>query len=214
MAEPATELPDVESVVDGVGAQLRSLRRSHALTLAQLSTATGIALSTLSRLEAGQRRASLDVLLKLARIYRVTLDELVAAPATGDPRVHPTPTTRYGMTWLPLTRNPGGLQAYKLIIPAGFPSREPEQRSHPGYEWIYVLHGRIRLLLGEHDLTLTAGEVAELDTRTPHAFTNPTTTPVELLLLLGADGQRAHVRARPRRSPPKTTAVEIGNSSH
>lgn len=115
------------------------------------------------------------------------------------------------MTWLPLTHRPGGLQAFKLIIPAGFGAAEPEQRSHPGYEWLYVLDGRLRLLLDDHDLALAAGEVAEFDTRTPHAFANPAAFPVELLILLGADGQRAHVRARPRRTstPAKVDAVEL-----
>ena len=71
---------------------------------------------------------------------------------------------------------------------------------HPGYEWLYVLSGRVRLLLGEHDLVLTAGEVAEFDTRTPHWFGNAsTTTTLEVLSLFGPQGERMHVRARPRR---------------
>ncbi|MGB3257999.1 MAG: cupin domain-containing protein [Ornithinimicrobium sp.] len=74
----------------------------------------------------------------------------------------------------------------------------PDQRSHQGYEWMYVLDGRLRLFLGDHDLTLTPGEVAEFDTRTPHAFVNPTCTPTELLILISAEGQRAHVRASPQ----------------
>jgi len=54
-----------------------------------------------------------------------------------------------------------------------------------------------RLLLGDHDVVLTPGEAAEFDTHTPHAFLNPGPTPTELLILLGAQGQRAHVRTRP-----------------
>jgi oxalate decarboxylase/phosphoglucose isomerase-like protein (cupin superfamily) len=82
---------------------------------------------------------------------------------------------------------------------------EPEQRSHEGYEWMYVLDGRLRLLLGDHELVLTPGEVAEFDTHTPHAFTNPADTPTELLILISAQGQRAHARARPARSAPNPT---------
>lgn len=201
MADATTTPPDIPAVVDGVGARLRGLRRSRAMTLAQLSEATGVSLSTLSRVEAGGRAPSLDILLRLARTYRVTLDDLVGAPATGDPRLHPTPRTRYGMTWLSLSQEAGGIQAFKLIIPVGFPTGEPHQGSHEGHEWLYVLGGRLRLLLGEHDLVLTAGEVAEFDTRTPHAFTNPGDVPAELLILLGPQGQRAHVRARPARAP-------------
>jgi len=191
---------DVDAVLDGVGARLRSLRRSRALTLADLSRATGTSQATLSRLESGERRPSLELLLRLARTYRVTLDELVDAPDTGDPRIHPRASVRHGVTWVPLTRRPGGLQAFKAVVPAGYPAGEPEQRSHRGYEWMYVLDGRLRLLLGEHDLVLTPGEIAEFDTRTPHAFANPTAVATELLVLVSAEGQRAHVRARPARA--------------
>ncbi|RDG35507.1 cupin domain-containing protein, partial [Streptomyces corynorhini] len=117
---------------------------------------------------------------------------------TGDPRVHPRPFTRYGMTFLPLTRHLGGVQAYKQIIPAG--QRQVcdlEQRVHEGYEWIYVLSGRLRLVLGTHDLVLTPGEVVEFDTRTPHAWTSAGPEAVEFLSLFGPQGERMHVRARP-----------------
>lgn len=191
---------DIDTVLDGVGARLRGLRHTRAMTLADLAAATGTSQATLSRLESGERRPSLELLLRLARTYRVTLDELVDAPDTGDPRIHPRASVRYGMTWVPLTRKPGGLQAFKVVIPAGFPAGEPKQRSHEGYEWMYVLDGRLRLLLGEHDLTLTPGEIAEFDTHTPHAFTNPAATPTELLILISAQGQRTHVRARPARA--------------
>jgi len=196
---------DIDTVIDGVGARLRGLRRTRSMTLADLAEATGTSQVTLSRLESGARRPSLDLLLRLARTYRVTLDELVDAPDTGDPRIHARPSVRYGVTWVPLTRRAGGLQAFKLVIPGGFPAGEPEQRSHEGYEWMYVLDGRLRLLLGGHELVLTPGEVAEFDTHTPHAFTNPADTPTELLILISAQGQRAHVRARPARSAPNLT---------
>lgn len=189
----------VDAVLGALGDRLRRRRRARAMTLADLAAATGVSASLLSRLETGRRRPTADVLLQLARVHQVTLDDLVGAPATADPSVHPRPSQRFGMTWLPLNGRPGGIQAYKLIIPAGFGGSEPEQRSHEGYEWLYVLTGRLRLLLGNHDLELLAGEVAEFDTHVPHAFTNPAATATEVLVLIGPQGQRAHVRARPAR---------------
>ncbi len=189
--------PAVDQVLDAVGPRLRSVRRQRGATLAQLSESTGISVSTLSRLEAGQRRPTLELLLLLARAHQVPLDELVDAPATGDPRIHPRPVTRNGMTVIPLTRRPGGLQAYKMVMPARWPARVPELQVHEGYEWLYVLSGRLRLLLGEHDVVLTPGEVAEFDTHSPHAFTNPNPEPVEVLVLFGPQGERMHVRAHP-----------------
>jgi transcriptional regulator with XRE-family HTH domain len=181
-----------------VGARLRHLRERRDLTLADVSTETGISVSTLSRLESGQRKATLELLLPLARAYQVQLDELVNAPPTGDPRIHMRPVQRAGMTFIPLTRQAGGgLQAFKLIIPA---AREcPEQASHEGYEWMYVLSGRVRLRLGDQDLVLAAGEAAEFDTRVPHSFASAGRASVELLILFGSQGERTHLRARATR---------------
>jgi transcriptional regulator with XRE-family HTH domain len=174
------------------------LRRQRGATLAQLSGTTGISVSTLSRLESGQRRPTLELLLPLARAHQVPLDELVDAPATGDPRIHPRPIRRHGVTFIPLTRRPGGLQAYKQIIPARLqPPCEPGLQVHEGYEWLYVLSGRLRLLLGEHDVILMPGEVAEFDTHIPHWFGNPGPEPAEVISLFGPQGERLHVRARP-----------------
>jgi transcriptional regulator with XRE-family HTH domain len=185
------------AVLSAVGPRLRALRLERGATLTQLSASTGISVSTLSRLEAGQRRPTLELLLPLARAHQVPLDELVGAPETGDPRVHPRPFDRGGVTVIPLTRRPGGIRAFKQVYPPGWPGREPEQKSHEGYEWLYVLSGRMRMLLGDHDVELTAGEVVEFDTHVPHWFGNPGPEPAEVLTLYGPQGERAHVRARP-----------------
>lgn len=196
-------LLDLDDVLDRVGPRLRALRLERGATLTQLSASTGISVSTLSRLESGRRRPTLELLLPLARAHKLPLDELVDAPATGDPRVHQRPVVRNGMTYVPLTRKPGGMQSFKMIIPAdGGRDCEPQPQSHEGYEWLYVLSGRLRLLLGEHDLVLGPGEVAEFDTHVPHWFGAAGSDPVELLSIFGPQGERIHVRARPARKQP------------
>lgn len=186
-------------VVAEVGPRLRALRLRRQITLADLSTATGISVSTLSRLESGQRKATLELLLPLARAHGVPLDDLLGAPATGDPRVHIRPITRYGQVILPLSRGSGGLQVFKHVIPASAPQGEPTPQVHEGYEWMYVIKGQLRLVLGEHDIVLPAGEAAEFDTRTPHWFGRAGEESVEFLSLFGPQGQRMHVRAAPAR---------------
>ena len=60
-----------------------------------------------------------------------------------------------------------------------------------------MLSGRLRLILGDYDLVLGPGEVAEFDTRVPHCVANPGPQPAEILTLFGPQGERLHVRARP-----------------
>lgn len=203
-----------DEVLTTVGPRLRALRQQRGVTLSQLGAATGISVSTLSRLESGGRRPTLELLLALARFHRVPLDDLVGTPTIGDPRVHRRPVVRHGVTIVPLTRRPGGVQAYKMVYPPRVPAGEPTPQVHEGYEWLYVLSGRIRLLLGGHDLTLDAGEVAEFDTRTPHWFGNPFDVPAEILSLFGPQGERLHVRARPTRpTRPAPSAPAPAQSS-
>lgn len=190
-----------DDVLDAVGPRLRALRRNRGITLAGLATTTGVSESTLSRLESGQRRPSLELLLPLARIYDVPLDDLVGAPRTGDPRIHLKPIRRFGMTFVPLSRRPGGVHAFKMIIPAPPEPLEPIPQTHEGFEWLYVLNGRLRLVIGERDLTLPPGEAAEFDTSLPHWLGSADGGLVELLILFGLQGVRAHVRTDPQRSP-------------
>lgn len=194
---------DVDQTLTSVGPRLRALRQERETTLADLAAETGISVSTLSRLESGSRRPTLELLLPLARAYDVTLDELVDAPPTGDPRVTLRATRTRDMTMVPLTRRPGGTQAYKIVLPGRGPrARAPELKTHEGYEWVYVLDGELRLRLAHHDLVLSPGEAAEFDTRTPHWFGSAGTEPVEFLSLFGKEGERTHLRVRPK---PRST---------
>jgi transcriptional regulator with XRE-family HTH domain len=187
----------IAAALDSVGPRLKHLRTQRGVTLADLSGTTGISTSTLSRLETGQRRPSLEVLLPLAQAYRVPLNELVGAPEVGDPRVRLKPRRVNGRTVIPLTQQPSGMQAWKILIPAD--QTEPAPRVHDGYEWLYVLAGRMRLVLGDQDLVLSAGEAAEFDTRLPHWFGSTGGRSAEVLSLFGRQGERVHVRAKSRR---------------
>jgi transcriptional regulator with XRE-family HTH domain len=192
---------DHDPVLDAVGQRLRSVRQHNHLSLAGLSAMTGISTSTLSRLESGGRKPTLELLLALARAYQMPLDDLVGAPPAGDPRIRLRPFRRNGRTLIPLSRQQSGPRAYKIIVPPAGPGDDFEQKVHEGHEWMYVLSGRLRLRLAEHDFVMKAGQVAEFDTRVPHWFGSATQEPAEVLVLFGPQGERLHVRARPKRAP-------------
>jgi transcriptional regulator with XRE-family HTH domain len=196
MADPSAR----PNVLAAVGPRLRRLRERRGLTLTALADRTGISKSTLSRLENGERKPSLELLLPLAQAFHLPLDELVGAPRVGDPRVRTRPRTRNGRLVYPLTQQSSAMAVWKVVIP---PEREHRLRSHAGHEWLYVLSGEMRLILGEHDITMQSGEVAEFDTRLPHWFGPSGDEPVEILSVHGRHGERMHVRAgrRPDHQP-------------
>jgi transcriptional regulator with XRE-family HTH domain len=190
-------MDDVEELVNAVGPRLRALRQQRNVTLTGLSQSTGISVSTLSRLESGSRRPTLELLLALAKAHQVPLEQLVGSTPTQDPRVPLRPIRNEGQTVVPLSRQPGGIRAFQHRIDAGPRTVDPKLRTHEGYEWLYVLSGRLRLRVGDLDLVLRRGEVAEFDTREPHWFGSADGRPVEMLSLFGPQGERMHVKVRP-----------------
>ena len=205
MANPVADRQDAamgdhqDTVPEDFGSRLRALRRSRGSTLAELAAETGLTASTLSRLENGLRRPTVEQLLPLARVHGVALDDLVGVRRTGDPRVHLRPVTRDGMTFVPLSGRAGGLQAFKVVYPPASRWGEPALKTHEGHEWFFVLDGGVRLVLGERELVLRAGEAAEFDTRIPHWIGSADERPAELLTLVGPQGEKAHLAVSRRR---------------
>lgn len=179
--------PNTAAIINAIGPRLRRLRTARGLTLAELSERTGLSLSALSRLETGRRQPTLDVLIPLANSYRVSLDRLVAAPETGDPRVRlEARTLAGGGVVVPLTRYPGRVQVFKQVLGP----REPELVRHQGRAWLYVLSGTLRLLLGDEEHLLGPGETAQFDSSVPHWFGPADGLAVEILHLFGPHGEQ------------------------
>ncbi|MFJ9690658.1 helix-turn-helix domain-containing protein [Kitasatospora sp. NPDC101183] len=192
---------DVTRTLAAMGPRLRTVRERRGVTLTDVSRATGISPSTLSRIETGRRKPTLEVVLHLAQEYGVGLDEL--AGTAPEPRSPAPPSFGDDKAVLPLTRYVGGLHAHKHVLPAATqPPGRPRQTSHEGHEWLCVLYGRLWLALGDQDLVLTAGDAVEFDTRTPHGVANAGSTgPVEYLIMFGPQGERLRLRTPPTAGP-------------
>ena len=177
--------------------RLRALRIGAGRTIEDVAAAAGMAPSTLSRLEGGKRRLTVDHLGVLAAALGTSVDALLAPEPRQDPRVRPRIHEAQGLRVAALSRGtaPGVPRAFHLTIR---PTRTtPDQRSHEGHEWLYVLSGRVRLLLGDDELLLEAGEAAEFSTWTPH-WLGAVDGPAEVLALMGPQGERVHLRTQRR----------------
>jgi transcriptional regulator with XRE-family HTH domain len=182
-----TALADIEHIVR---TRLRSLRTTLGLSLDDLSARTNLSPSTISRIETGKRTISLDVLLPLASGLQVGLDVLLDVSGDEDVVIRPTPSRVDGRTTWALSRPDSSTVAVKTRVEPT--ATRPQQRVHPGHDWLFVLSGRLLLLLGDREITVEAGEAAEFATMTPHAFV-AVDGPAELLMIFDRDGQRAHV---------------------
>ncbi len=183
MAEPG-------EIDHAVRSRLRSLRNTLGLSLDELAARTHLSPSTISRVETGKRTISLDILLPLAAALHVDLDALLDVRSDEDVVIHPTPSSSGERTTWMLSRPTGRTLAVKMRLEPT--DRAAEQRVHPGHDWFFVIKGRVRLSLGDRDITVDTGEAAEFTTMTPHAFT-AIDEPAELIMIFDRDGQRAHI---------------------
>ena len=193
--EPHSSLALIQESLEAVGDRLRNIRKRRKLTLADVADRTGVSISTLSRLESGRRRPTLDLLVLMAAVYRVALEELVGAPLTGDPRIHLQPIRQADAVVVPLTGQDAPVQAVKMVLPVHHGDRRPVMANpHGGYEWLYVLRGAIDLWLSDTSTRVRAGEAAEFDTRQPHGFKNASAKQAaEVLSLFSREGHQIHV---------------------
>jgi transcriptional regulator with XRE-family HTH domain len=192
-----------------VGSRLRAARRARGWSLEALAARAGMSASTLSRLESGKRQASLELLVPLTRHLGIRIDDLLAAEPP-DPRVRRESMRRDRMIIEPLAPEDSPTQTYKItFLPTTTP---PALRVHDGWEWLYVLSGRLRLRLGEQDLILGRGEAAEFHTHVPHSLSAAGSRPVQILSIFNETGARIHLHGTTDDGERRADRVRPGSS--
>ena len=177
-----------------IRARIRGLRLARGWSLDALSVRCHLSPSTLSRIETGHRRISIDQLTPIARALGTSLDQLVEPVEDDDVVIRPQRDRGHGaVSWM-LTRDdePHGLAVAKMRITAR--RHTGELGVHPGHEWFTVLSGTARLQLGERVILVESGQAAQFSTMAPHAI-SAAEGQVEILVIFDRDGRRAHLDA-------------------
>jgi transcriptional regulator with XRE-family HTH domain len=188
-----------------LGARLRILRRERGWTLDDMAEHCGFSKGYLSRLESGDRQASITAILTLSRVFGVSLASMFdEADAEQVVIVRRGGTAAYdagGLTCWPLSaRNlPFGLQPMRVLVS---PNREGDERQcHDGEEWIYVISGELTLSVGNQAHDLEAGDAAHFDARLPHRLVARSGLEAEVLLVAAQGRNRAPPRPAHRAFP-------------
>ncbi|HWG12151.1 MAG TPA: XRE family transcriptional regulator [Streptosporangiaceae bacterium] len=178
-----------------VRARIRGLRLALGWSLDDLASRCYLSPSTLSRIETGHRRISLDQLTAIARALGTSIDQLVES-ADDDVVIRPQHDEARSMTTWTLSHEDGphGMTVAKLRVTRPPGEIGPDElRAHPGRDWFTVLSGRLVLFLGERTVTVEPGQAAEFSTMIPHAF-GAASGPAEIIGIFDHDGQRTHLR--------------------
>ena len=188
---PMSQETDIDTTIR---ARIRGLRLARGWSLDALAGRCHMSASTLSRIETGHRRISVDQLVPIARALGTTIDLLVESVDDEDVIIRPRRDRAHGVTTWLLSGDygPQGMTVAKMRITARRPPAE--LGVHPGRDWFTVLSGTARLHLGDRVVLVEAGQAAQFSTMSPHAITAHA-GPVEILVILDRDGQRAHLDA-------------------
>jgi transcriptional regulator with XRE-family HTH domain len=172
----------------GVGGRLRSFRLMRGWTLDTLASRVKLSKSYLSRLEDGDRQPSVAALLSISRALGVSLGTLLSdEPQTRTVRVvrgAELPAVQgNGLVYqIHSGGSPGAaMQRLRITIPAGRTGNELYR--HDGEEWLYVLSGKLTLVLGDKTYALGAGDSIYFDATIGHRLTADGERDVEAILV-------------------------------
>lgn len=172
--------------------RIRGLRLARNWSLEALARRCDISPSTLSRIETGHQKITLEQLVTIAQALGTSLDQLVEPEGNEDIVIRPEPETIGGMTFWLLSRERDrrGVTIGKLRITEELSGRDAAV--HPGYEWFTVLSGTVKLTLGTKTIMVNPGQAVEFSTMTPHLL-EAHLGPAEILTILDHDGEQAHL---------------------
>jgi transcriptional regulator with XRE-family HTH domain len=208
--QPAELEDQIRSQLSSFGARLKELRLKRGWTLEELACRSSLSKAFLSRLESGDRQASIAGALTLSRIFNVSLASLFESQLATEPCVivrgaDAAEKSINGLRYVPLS-NAGrffNLQPIKVIVPVS--RRGNEHYHHDGEEWIYVLSGALTLSLAGKTYDLAPGDAAHFDSRLPHRLIANGKRGAELLLVaspVAGSGQVMLPRASQHRAIP------------
>jgi transcriptional regulator with XRE-family HTH domain len=177
-----------------VGARVRTLRRQSGLGLRELARQVGVSASSLSALENNRGGVSVRRLQQVAEYFGLHVSDMLASEVTVDQQQGKVEVIRVdapetagvergtGVLYRLLgSRGTHVLQPFLVAFQPGG-TYEQDMIQHPGEEFAYVLFGEVELLLGTDVFHLGAGDAVRFNPETPHAFRNPSTAGVSILV--------------------------------
>ena len=164
-----------------LGDLLRSLRRERGWTLSDVSARTGLAVSTLSKVENNKNSLTYNNLAKLSEGLEIDLAELLSPRSSGVVSGHSTLTVRgdgkrhetvnYRHEYLCVDLAGRKMVPIRSLIKARSVDEFGSFISHPGEEFLFVTEGVVDVHLeASGEVRLRAGDSFYFDSNVPHAL--------------------------------------------
>jgi transcriptional regulator with XRE-family HTH domain len=176
-----------QSKSEPIGKRLMKLRKERKLTLRHLGNETGLATTYITQVEKGEVIPPVSVILQLSRALEIDsgilLKEKRKHAAKQSAKDYQKRTEAYTYETLTPEARHRHLKAFRIFID---PKSEHQGVSyqHLGEEFIYVLEGKIEVMVGENKNTLEPNQCLHFNSSIVHRLRNISTEKAELLVVL------------------------------
>src|SRR6202453_972812 len=142
----------VKDQLAAFGANLKQRRLQKGWTLEDLAERSELSKPFLSRLESGDRQASIAAVLTLSQVFGVSLNLMFETQIALEPclivrKSEMVPRGAYGLTYVPLSQAGHLFNLRPIRVTVSLERTGNEHYRHEGEEWIYVLSGKLTLSL-------------------------------------------------------------------
>ncbi len=176
-----------------IGKRIRELRKEKKMTLEELSTKSGVALATLSRMENGRMAGTMDSHERICKALNTSLAELYRKVEDESKTVEAVTRTERIEHF-----SRGGAVKYELLVPKASDKKlrpliislsgggeTQEEQDRPGKEkFLYLLAGALEVSIGKKLFSLKCGDSLYFDASLPHTFKNRTKKAAEALCVI------------------------------
>ncbi len=164
-----------------LGGRMKAERQAAGLTLEAAAQRSGLALSTIHKIENGRVSPSYENLVRIARAYEIGMERLFSADHES-PQTTRLTVTKAGQGRIVRSRNFEyevlcNALADKKIIPLvtlverRAPLTPADLEAHDGEETLYVLSGRVELVVEHYaPVVLETGDCAYFDSTLKHGL--------------------------------------------
>ena len=169
-----------------VGKKIKKERLKKKMSLDRVANETGFSVDYLKKVEGGKKIPPVGALLQIARALEIDSGFFLKEQETSlrtRIKAYTKRTENYAYTTLTPGAENKHLKAFKVLIDA-MADHKGVGYQHEGEEFVYVLAGKIEVVVGDHINTLDVGDSLHFNSGIRHMLRNVGNEKAELIVVL------------------------------